>query len=402
MTWADSAATVTTMVDFCRDDRRNPKPSRPWPLIALALGAALAGAEAAAQTHASSAGRIAIETVASGLAHPWGLAFLPDGRMLVTERPGRLRLVTRDGRLSEPLPGVPKVFASGQGGLLDVMLDRAFAQNRTLYLCFAEPAGGRARTALLRAAFADGPTPRLDNVTVIFRQDPATSRGLHFGCRIAQTADGLLFLTTGDHGSERNRAQTLDNHIGKVIRIAADGSVPTDNPFVGRADAKPEIWSYGHRNAQGLAIHPASGVPWLHEHGPRGGDEINIPRKGLNYGWPVIGHGIDYSGARIHEAAKKAGMEQPIHHWTPSIAPSGMAFYEGDLFPAWKNSLLVGALAGQMLVRLELDGEGVVREERLLGDLGARIRDVRVGPDGAVYLLSDSGDGRILRLAPAR
>lgn len=367
--------------------------------LVVALSAAPFGFPADAQTHASSAGPIAVGTVAKGLDHPWGLAFLPDGRMLVTERAGRLRIVSRNGELSPPLPGVPKVYAVRQGGLLDIALDRDFAQNRTIYLCFADPAGGAARTALARARLAEN---GLEDTRVIFRQEPATSRGMHFGCRIAQTADGLLFLSLGDHFTERDKAQTLDNHIGKIVRIAADGSVPKDNPFAGRAGAKPEIWSYGHRNSQGLAVHPATGEVWMHEHGPRGGDEVNIPGKGLNYGWPVIGFGIDYSGAKIHQGTAKAGMQQPLYHWTPSIAPSGMAFYTGDLFPAWKSSLFVGALASQMLVRLELDGERVVREERLLRDLGERIRDVRQGPDGALYLLTDSDNGRVLRVAPAK
>ncbi len=364
----------------------------PWPALSAA----------SAQTYASSAGPLAVETVAKGLIHPWALAFLPDGRMLVTERPGRLRIVSANGEVSPPLPGLPKVHAVSQGGLLDVILDRDFARNRTIYFCYAEPAGSGSRTALARARLLEEGSARLDDVRVIFRQEPATSRGMHFGCRIGQTADGLLFLSLGDHFTERARAQTLDNHIGKIVRIGPDGSIPKDNPFVGRADAKPEIWSYGHRNSQGLAIHPATREPWMHEHGPRGGDEVNISRKGLNYGWPVIGYGVDYSGAKIHESSARPGMQQPLHHWTPSIAPSGMAFYTGDRFPVWKNSLLVGALAATLLVRLEFDGERVVREERLLRDLGARIRDVRQGPDGAVYLLTDADDGRLLRVVPAK
>jgi glucose/arabinose dehydrogenase len=307
--------------------------------------------------------------------------------------------VATDGKLSQPLPGVPQVFASGQGGLHDVVLDRSFTQNQTIYFCFAAPVSGGAETALARARLAGD---RLEEVKVIFRQEGPPSRGLHFGCRIVQATDGNLFLTTGEHGVFPKEAQNLGNHLGKVIRIAPDGSVPRDNPFVGRADAKPEIWSYGHRNSQGAALHPTSGKLWTHEHGPQGGDEVNIPAKGLNYGWPVIGYGVNYGGAKLHDATSKAGMEQPVKYWVPSIAPAGMAFYNGDLFAAWRGSLLVGALAGSMLVRLSLDGETVTGEERLLQGLRERIRDVRTGPDGAIYLLTDASDGRILKVTPAR
>jgi glucose/arabinose dehydrogenase len=355
---------------------------------------------ATAQTFRSSAGTIQVEAVATGLSYPWGLAFLPDGRMLVTERPGRMRFVARDGKLAPPLGGVPKVFAQSQGGLHDVALDRDYARNQTLYLCYAEPAGGAARTALARARLVDEGEPRLGEVKVIFRQEGPLSSGNHFGCRIVQMPDGNLFLTMGDHFTYRNEAQNLANHLGKIVRIRPDGSVPPDNPYVGRYGAKPEIWSYGHRNSQGAALNPASGKLWMHEHGPRGGDEINIPEAGKNYGWPVIGYGIDYSGAKIHESTHKAGMEQPIKYWVPSIAPSGMAFYTGDLFPSWRGNLFVGALAAHLLVRLELDGEKVTKEERLLQDLRERIRDVRQGPDGALWLLTDSSNGRILRVVP--
>ena len=355
-----------------------------------------------AQVFPSAAGNLAVETVARGLNHPWGLAFLPDGRLLVTERAGRMRIVGGEGALSAPVANVPKVFASGQGGLLDVALDRTYAQNSTIYFCYAEPASGGARTALARARLAADAAPRLDELNVIFRQEGPLSSSNHFGCRIVQTADDNLFLTLGEHFTPRDQAQNLANHLGKIVRLRPDGSAPPDNPFVGRQGAKPEIWSYGHRNPQGLAVNPASGKLWEHEHGPRGGDEVNIVEKGKNYGWPVIGFGIDYSGARIHESTHKAGMEQPIWYWVPSIAPSGMAFYTGNVFPAWQGNLLVGALAGEMLVRLELDGEKVVKEERLLHALNERIRDVRQGPDGALWLLTDSSSGRILRLTPAQ
>ena len=351
---------------------------------------------------ASSAGNLNVETVVSGISYPWALAFLPDGRILLTERPGRMRIATRDGKLSSRLAGLPKVFAVGQGGLHDVMLDRSFAENNTIYFCFAEPLAKGARTSLARAQLVTTGTPRLANVKVIFRQEGPLSAGNHFGCRIAQSPDRNLFLTMGDHGLYPTEAQNLSNHLGKIIRIRPDGSVPRDNPFVGRAGAKPETWSYGHRNAQGAAIHPQTGKLWMHEHGPRGGDEINIPEAGRNYGWPVIGYGIDYSGEKIHEDTHKAGMEQPVKYWVPSIAPAGMAFYDGDLFPAWRGNLFVGAMAGQALVRLVIDGETVGTEERLLQELGERIRDVRAGPDGALWLATDDTAGRILRLTPAK
>jgi aldose sugar dehydrogenase len=360
----------------------------------------LTGARGEAPTFASSAGQLDVRTVARGLVNPWALAFLPDGTMLVTERPGRLRVVTSDGNISPPVNGVPEVWASGQGGLLDVVTDRSFAQNRTIYFCYAERADGGGRTAIARARLGDG-NSRLDDVKVIFRQQGPLSSGNHYGCRIAQADDGNLFVTLGDHFGPRDQAQSLGDHLGKVIRIAPDGSVPPGNPFIGRADARPEIWSYGHRNAQALAIHPSSGELWEIEHGPRGGDEVNVIGKGKNYGWPVIGYGVDYSGAKIHDATAKDGMEQPVKYWVPSIAPSGMAFYTGALFPQWSGSLFTGALRGAMLVRLTLNGNTVMAEERLLQDLNARIRDVRQGPDGALWLLTDSSSGRLLRVAPA-
>jgi glucose/arabinose dehydrogenase len=373
-----------------------------WSLIA-ALAVAAFPAPAAAQTYPSSAGNLTLQTVASGLDHPWSLAFLPDGRMLVTERPGRLRIVSRDGKLSPPVAGLPKISASGQGGLLDVILDRDYAQNRTIYFCYADPVSGGARTALASAKLNDeATTPRLSDLKVIFQQEGPASRGRHFGCRIVQARDGNLFLTQGDHGDYSDEAQKLGNHIGKIVRIRPDGSVPPDNPFVNTAGAKPEIWSYGHRNSQGAALHPQTGALWETEHGPRGGDEINIPQSGKNYGWPVIGYGIDYSGVKIHQSTQKAGMEQPVWYWVPSIATSGMTFYTGDLFPAWRGSILVGGLVSQTLSRLEVDGDKVVKEERMLQGINDRIRDVRQGPDGAIYLLTDASKGRILRLAPAK
>ena len=370
-----------------------------WSALVCAGTLVAAGcAPASGQVFHSSAGDFVVQTAAKGLDHPWALAFLPDRRLLVTERPGRVRIIAKDGTLSPALVGVPKVFAAAQGGLLDIVLDRGFTQNQTIYFCYAEPVEGGARTALARARLLDESSPRIEAVEVIFRQAGPLSTGNHFGCRIVQTPDDNLFVTLGEHFTTRDQAQNLGNHLGKIIRIRPDGSVPADNPFVGRAAAKPEIWSYGHRNPQGLALHPVTGKLWEHEHGPRGGDEVNIIEKGKNYGWPVIGYGIDYGGARIHESTHKAGMEQPLKYWVPSIAPSGMTFYSGDLFARWRGGLFLGALAGQMLVRLELDGEKVVNEERLLQQLRERIRDVREGPDGALWLATDSSSGRILRL----
>ena len=374
-----------------------------WSALVCAGTLVAAGcAPASGQVFHSSAGDFVVQTAAKGLDHPWALAFLPDRRLLVTERPGRVRIIAKDGTLPPALVGVPKVFAAAQGGLLDIVLDRGFTQNQTIYFCYAEPVEGGARTALARARLLDESSPRIEAVELIFRQAGPLSTGNHFGCRIVQTPDDNLFVTLGEHFTTRDQAQNLGNHLGKIIRVRPDGSVPADNPFVGRAAAKPEIWSYGHRNPQGLALHPVTGKLWEHEHGPRGGDEVNIIEKGKNYGWPVIGYGIDYSGARIHESTHKAGMEQPLKYWVPSIAPSGMTFYSGDLFARWRGGLFLGALAGQMLVRLELDGEKVVNEERLLQQLRERIRDVREGPDGALWLATDSSSGRILRLVPAK
>jgi glucose/arabinose dehydrogenase len=366
--------------------------------IVLTLVALLAAGHAQAQqTFKSSAGDLRVDTVASGLVHPWGLQFLPDGRMLVTERPGRMRIVSADGKLSPPLQGVPEVVARGQSGLLDVALDRDFAANKTLFFCFTYDGGGNA--AVARATLASDTA--LSGVKVIFKQQGPGGSNNH-GCRIAQAPDRNLFVTLGDHFGPRDEAQNLGVDNGKIARIGPDGEIPKDNPFVGKQGARPEIWSYGHRNPQGLAFNPASGELWEQEHGPQGGDEINIIGKGKNYGWPVIGYGVDYGGAKIHESTHKEGMEQPVKYWVPSIAPSGMAFYDGKLWPAWKGSLFNGALKFQLISRLELDGDKVVKEERLLQGLGERIRDVREGPDGALYLLTDNESGRILRVSPAK
>ncbi len=345
-----------------------------------------------------------IRTVASGLEHPWGLAFLPDGAMLVTERPGRLRVVTADGDLSPPVEGLPEVDARGQGGLLDVALDPQFEKNATVYWSYAEPRDGGNGTAVARGVLARDGAPALRDVQVIWRMTPTLDSTAHFGSRLVFGRDGMLFITTGERSELEGRmqAQRLDGGLGKVIRIAPDGSVPDDNPFVGRKDALPTIWSYGHRNIQSAALHPETGVLWTVEHGARGGDEVNIPAAGKDHGWPTITYGIEYSGSPIGDGiTAREGMEQPVYYWDPVIAPSGMAFYDADLFPAWKGSLFVGALGGEHLARLTLEGERVVGEERLLVDR-ARIRDVRVGPDGALYLLTDEDDGELLVLEPPR
>jgi len=336
-------------------------------------------------------------TVANGLVHPWGLAFLPDGSMLVTERPGQMRIVSKQGDVGAPLEGLPAVDARAQGGLLDVALDPKFADNRFVYWSYAEGDGnGNNGTAVARGRLNG---QRLEQVEVIFRQVPKVKAVAHFGSRLVFARDGRLFVTTGDRLFHRDRVQQLDNHIGKVVRIESDGRAPTDNPFVGRAGAKPEIWSLGHRNVQGAALHPDTGAIWTHEHGPEGGDEVNLTQAGRNYGWPVISYGVDYgTGRPIGEGATKPGMEQPLTKWVPSIAPSGMTFLTSDRYPGWKGNLFVGALRGQMLVRLVVTGEQIVSEERLLVGALGRIRDVRQSPDGWLYVLTDAADGRIVRL----
>jgi len=349
-------------------------------------------------TPAAVNGPVRVETAARGLEHPWGLALLPDGRMLVTERPGRLRIVERDGRLSEPLAGVPQVFGQGQGGLLDVALSPGFAQDRLVYISFAEPGEGGAGTAVARGRLGER---GLEGTQVIWRQQPKVNGPNHWGSRLVFRPDGTLFVTLGDRFSYRERAQELSVTIGKIVRINADGSVPRDNPFVDRAGARAEIWSYGHRNVQAAALQPQTGQLWTVEHGARGGDELNRPEAGKNYGWPVITYGVDYSGARIGEGTAKPGMEQPVYYWDPVIAPSGMIFYTGEAFPDWRGSILIGGLQSRVLVRLVLAGGRVAREERYLADQRERIRDVRQGPNGTLYLLTDSPQGRVLRVVPA-
>jgi len=348
------------------------------------------------------------QVLAVGLAHPWSLAFLPNGRFLVTERPGRLRVIEADGRVNPALTGLPEVAAGGQGGLLDVLLDADFARNHTLFFCFSEPGAGGNSTALARARLSNDRT-RLVAVQVIFSARPKVASSAHFGCRLAESQtqgkpDGLLFMTLGERYLRKDDAQTLGNHHGKIIRLFKDGRVPPDNPFVTTAGALPEIWSYGHRNPQGLVLTP-DGTLWAHEHGPQGGDEINLIAPGRNYGWPAITYGENYGGGPIGAGlSAKAGMTQPLHYWVPSIAPSGMAFVTSTRYGShWVGNLLVGSLKFGYLNRIELSkpfGGRVLREHPLLVELGERIRDVRQGPDGLLYVLTDHAQGRLIRLMP--
>jgi glucose/arabinose dehydrogenase len=340
-------------------------------------------------------------TIASGLEHPWSVALLPEGGFLVTERPGRLRRISATGKVSEPLAGVPAVFAEGQGGLLDVVLAPDFPSSQRIYLSYAEPGeNGTAGTAVATATLGEA---AISDLHVIYRQQPKLEGPNHFGSRIVFDGAGHVFISQGER-QDRPAAQKLDMLQGKLVRLNLDGSVPADNPFVGRKDARPEIWSYGHRNMQGMAVDPRTGKVWQNEHGPRGGDEINIPEAGRNYGWPIITHGIDYPGYPISESVGTSapGMEQPYHVWAKSPGLSGMAFLTGHPDSSWNDSLFLGALADGNLIRLKLDGDRIVSEERLLEDLGARIRDVRVGADGKVYVLTDAADGQLLELTAPR
>jgi glucose/arabinose dehydrogenase len=340
------------------------------------------------------------ETVARDLNHPWGLAILPDGRFLVTERSGGVRLISKDGRTNQQLSGAPPVKTGGQGGMLDVALDPGFAQNRTIYLSYSEPdEDDRGSGTSVARARLDDSALVLRDLRVIYRQVPKVRSGAHFGSRLVFRRDGTLFVTQGDRFNYRDRAQDLTSGIGKIVRINTDGSIPRDNPFVGRSDARPEIWSYGHRNAQAAAIHPETGQLWTGEHGAAGGDEINHPEPGKNYGWPEITYGRDYNGRRIGTFVKP-GMEQPVYYWDPVISPSGMEFYTGDRYRGWKGSMFVGSLTFGALVRLTFDKGVVTSEERHLHDMRERIRDVTQGPDGYLYLITDSNDGRILRVVP--
>ncbi|WP_415769168.1 PQQ-dependent sugar dehydrogenase [Pseudomonas sp. LB3P38] len=371
-------------------------------LCASALITATAPVFAApTQNLKSEQGTLEVTTITKGLEHPWALAFLPDRQgMLVTERPGNLRVVSADGKLSAPLSGVPKVWARGQGGLLDVALSPDFKQDRTVYLSYAEGGGegDKAGTAVGRGRLSDDLTA-IKDFKVIFRQEPKLSLGNHFGSRLVFDRDGYLFITLGEN-NDRPTAQDLDKLQGKVVRIYPDGKVPDDNPFVGQAGVLPEIWSYGQRNPQGAALNPWTGTLWENEHGPQGGDEINIIERGKNYGWPMATHGINYSGQPIPEAKGKTaeGTVAPHHVWEKSPGLSGMAFYDADRFKAWQHNVFIGALVSQELIRLQFDGDKVVHEERLLGELNKRIRDVRQGPDGYLYVLTDEDDGALYKV----
>jgi glucose/arabinose dehydrogenase len=362
-------------------------------LIVACLAPAIAFAQIKSEEHS-----FRVVKLVEGLDHPWSLAFLPDGRMLVTERPGRLRIVANGKLEPQPVSGLPQVVPEGQGGLFDIVLHPRFAENSLVYFAYNGRGPGGTGTELARAKLVG---QRLENVQRLFAQDPKGRGGNHFGGRIVFDRQGYLYLTLGERG-DRDRAQRPNDHAGSVIRLHDDGRVPADNPFVGRPGWKPEKFDLGHRNMQGAALNPQTGLLWTHEHGPQGGDEINVIRPGLNHGWPVITYGVNYViGTRIGEGTHKAGMTQPLYHWVPSIAPSGMAFYEGGRFPRWKGDLFVGALKDRMLVRLRLDGEKVVKEERMLQGVLGRIRDVRAGPDGYLYLLTDENPGVLARLEPA-
>ncbi len=378
-----------------------PAPGQPWetrPTEATGQTPAFPG-----QTRAPSPSThtpYKLEVVAHGLDHPWGMQFLPDGRMLVNERVGKIRIVGADGKLGESFAGVPAVKTGGQGGLFDVALSQGFANDHTIFFAYYEPRDGNAGITVARAVLNEA-QGRLDDLKIIFRATAVPHGNANLGGRLAFAPDGNLFVTVGDGFGSMDEAQSLASDLGKVVRIRPDGSAPRDNPFVGKTGARPEIWSYGHRNPESAAINPWTHVLWTVEHGARGGDEVNVPEAGKNYGWPVITYGEDYSGMPVHEGiTQKAGMEQPLYYWDPVIAPSGMAFYDGKLFQDWKGNLLVGGLRGKRVSRLVLDGRKVVAEDWIAQDVGARIRDVREGPDGAVYLLTDETDGKIVRMSP--
>jgi glucose/arabinose dehydrogenase len=373
--------------------------------IAFLCAALLAAAPAAhAQLIQTREHAVRLVTVTAGLDHPWGLAFLPDGRMLVTERPGRLRIVGPGGSLDPvPVAGLPRIDAQGQGGLLDIALHPKYRDNGLVYWSYAQrDASGDNGTEVARGRLEGGPGAwRMDNVEVIFRMAPKSNAGFHFGSRLVFDRNGYLYVTLGDRGAMA-RAQKLDDHAGKILRLTDDGKPAPGNPFLGDAKARPEVFTLGHRNVQGAALHPQTGVLWVSEHGPQGGDELNVVKAGVNYGWPVITWGVNYgTGTKIGEGTEKPGMAQPVKYWTPSPALAGMAFYEGDRFPKWRGDVLIGALRGQSLIRVRLHGEKFVEDEFMLQGVLPRVRDVRAGPDGLVYMLTDEPNGAILRLEPA-
>ena len=391
---------LTALSAACRADGQTPPAGAPLetrPADAPDQSPAFPGQTRAPAVRTQAA--LTHTVVASGLSHPWGLALLPDGRWLVTERPGRLRLITAQGAVGAPIQGLPAVDAQGQGGLLDVAVGPSFATDRLIYWSYAEPREGGNGTAVARGRLSDDGA-RVEGVQVVFRAQPTYAGRLHFGSALAFAPDGTLFITLGERSDRamRPQARRLDSHLGKVIRINADGSVPADNPFVGREGARPEIWSLGHRNVQGAAIGP-DGALWTVEHGARGGDELNRPRAGADHGWPDVAYGVEYSGAPLGQGVTaREGVEQPVYYWDPVIAPGGAVFYDGALFPEWRGNLLVAALKEKHVARLVLQGGRVVGEERLLTDLDARIRDVAVGPDGAVWAVTDEDDGKLIRL----
>ena len=367
--------------------------------VALCFSLALSVAQAKPVNVKTENGNIRVNTIAEGLENVWSIAFLPEGKMLVTEKPGRMRIVTLEGKVGEPLQGLPAIYNQGQAGLLDVVLSPDFATSKKIYFSYSEPGEKGTNSTAVSHAILNG--NKLEKVTRIFSQSPKIDSNNHFGSRLVWAGDGTLFVTLGDRYSEKDQAQTLDNHLGKVIRIGADGSVPKDNPFVKTPGAMPEIWSYGHRNVQGAAINPLTKKLWTGEHGPQGGDELNIDEAAKNYGWPVITYGENYGGGKIGEGTHKEGMEQSAYKWVPSIATAGFIFYTGEKFPQWKNNILLTSLREQTLVRLVLDGDKIIKEERLLkNEVGQRLRSVVQGPDGLIYLATDESDGKILQLSP--
>lgn len=372
----------------------------PFGLSLAALSIAAMAANAHAETIDSRWATVQVETIAEGLAHPWGLAFLGSGRLLITERPGHMRIVEADGSLGEPIEGLPEIKVRNQGGLLDVALSPDYDSDRMVYFSYSEPESEGSEVTSTAVARARLENNALHDVEVIFSQYPKENGGRHYGGRLQFSANGeYLFIGLGDRGHRSDDAQLVNNHTGTLIRIYPDGSVPTDNPFVGQEGAQPEIWSYGHRNIQGMDVQPSTGQLWTVEHGPQGGDELNRPEAGLNYGWPIITHGEQYGGGEVGIGFAKEGMESPVWHWTPSIAVSGLAFYTGNQFPAWEGNALATGLRGNNLARLEIDGDRVIHQELMQFDY--RIREVKVDNDGYIYLLTDHSDGKILRLSPS-